>query len=86
MSNKYFSDSANACIELLLKCGVPSKKIAEDEKTSLFIIYAKRARLKTFGIVNFSFFISVRPSSSFTARVGGGDRRLSRRIPSRLSR
>jgi len=52
MSNKHFSDNANARIELLLKCGVPPKKIAEDEKTSLSIIYAKRARLKTFGTVN----------------------------------
>ena len=55
MSNKYFSDSVNARIELFLECGVPPKKIAEDEKTSLFIIYTKRARLKAFGIVNFLF-------------------------------
>ncbi len=52
MSNKYFSDSANARIELLLECGVPPKKIAEDEKTSLSIIYAKKTRLKAFGTVN----------------------------------
>src|SRR6266536_6310393 len=52
MSNKYFSDSANARIELLLECGVPPKKIVEDEKISLSIIYAKRARLKAFGTVN----------------------------------
>jgi len=53
MSNKHFSDNANARIELLLECGVPPKKIAEEEKIFLSIIYAKRARLKAFGTVNF---------------------------------
>jgi len=52
MIDKRCNDKINKCIELLLKCGIASKKIADDEDLSLLQIYRKKARLEVFRTVD----------------------------------
>ena len=52
MVGKRCNDEINKCIELLLKCGIAFKKIADDEDLFLLQIYRKKARLKVFRTVD----------------------------------
>ena len=54
MVGKRYNDETNKRIELLLKCGIAPKKIADDKDLSLSQIYRKKARLEVFGIVDLS--------------------------------
>ncbi len=52
MVGKRCNDEINKRIELLLKCGIAPKKIADDEDLSLLQIYRKKTRLEVFGTVD----------------------------------
>ncbi len=54
MIGKRYNDKTNKRIELLLKCGIAPKKIADNKDLSLLQIYRKKARLKIFRTVDFS--------------------------------
>jgi transposase len=59
MVGQPYDDRTNASIELLLKCNITPKSIAEDLQSSLNQIYRKKQRLKVFGTVNLLPLIGV---------------------------
>jgi len=52
MVGKPWSDQINAQVEILLKCSIPPKQIAEDVNLSISSVYRKKAKLEAFGTVN----------------------------------